>query len=148
MRKLTMMALSAVVLGLAGAAATPASAAPIGNVAALPDRTVTGANPLLEPVHWRRWRHCHWRHGWRRCHGGYRRHYRHYYYGGYPYYYGGPSIYLRFGGHRHRHFRHHRFGGHRFSGHRFGGHRFGGHRFGGHRGFRGFGHGGRGGRWH
>ena len=116
MRKLTMMALSAVVLGLAGAAGTPASAAPLGNVATLPDRTVTGANPLLEPVHWRRWRHCHWRHGWRRCHGGYRRHYRHYYYGGYPYYYGGPSIYFRFGGHRHRHFRHHRFGGHRFGG--------------------------------
>jgi hypothetical protein len=140
MRKLTMMALSAVVLGLAGAAGTPASAAPIGNVATLPDRTVTGANPLLDKVHWRRYRHCHWRHGWRRCHGGYRRHYRHYSYGGYPYYYGGPGIHFRFGGHRHRHYRHHRFGRHHFGG---------GYRgFRGGHGFRGgFGRGGHGGRW-
>jgi len=45
-------------------------------------------NPGLEQVHWRPYRHCHWRRGYRWCHG-YRR-YRPYYFRRYysrPYYY-------------------------------------------------------------
>ena len=117
MKKLTMLALSAALLGSAGAAGTPASAAPMGNVATLPDRAaVTGASPFLGKVGWR---HGHRGYGWG---GGRYGHYRGYsdpyYYGGYypsyrsyggyspyyyssPYYYGGPSIYFGFGGHRH-----------------------------------------------
>jgi hypothetical protein len=96
MRKLAMLTVSAVLLGLAGAAGTPAKAAPIGNVATVPDRAVTGANPLLDKVHWRRWRHCHRHHGWRRCHGGLHR----------RYYGGRPSIHLRFGADRYGRHRH------------------------------------------
>jgi hypothetical protein len=59
-----------------------------------------GSSTLLDTVHWRRWRHCHWRAGWRRCHGY--RGYRRYGYGHYGYRWGGPSIVLGFGGHRHR----------------------------------------------
>ena len=73
------------------------------------------SSSVLEPVHWRRWRHCHWRRGWRRCHGyrGYRRYgygyyrpyyYRPYYYRpyrysgyGYPYYRRGPRFGFFFG---------------------------------------------------
>ena len=152
MRKLRIAALVAMILGIAAGAGTTASAAPIGNLASVPDRAVTD-NPLLDKVHWRGWRHCHWRHGWRRCHGGGYS----YYYGGYPYYYGGyPYFYggwwpgIRFGHrHHHRHFRHHGFrhfghhgfrGGHGFRGHGFRGHGFrGGHGFGGFRGGMGFG---------
>lgn len=47
----------------------------------------------VQKIHWRRHRHCHWRHGERRCHGRYAR-YR-------PYHYGRPGIYLRFGTDRH-----------------------------------------------
>jgi hypothetical protein len=140
MRNLTIGTLMAVVLGVAAGVGTTASAAPIGNLATVPDRVGT-ANPLLDRVHWRGWRHCHWRHGWRRCHGGGYG----YYYGGYPYYgYGGyygwwPGIF-RFG-HRHRHY------GHRHYGYRHYGYRgfrggYGGYRgfrggYGGYRGFRG-----------
>lgn len=55
----------------------------------------------IEQVHYRGYRHCHWRHGHRHCHG--ERTYRRYGYG--P----GVSIYIgkRYG-HRHRGHRHYR----------------------------------------
>ncbi len=133
MRKLNICALVAIVLGLAAGVGTAASAAPIGNLATVPDRAAMD-NPLLDKVHWRGWRHCHWRHGWRRCHGDYGYSY------GYPYYYGGygwwPGIHLGFG-HRHHHHRNCRNHGLRHFGHH-------GCRHHGHHGFRVF-HGFRGG---
>jgi hypothetical protein len=48
----------------------PASAAPFGAASALAQ---TSATEALQPVHWRRYRHCHGsRYGRRWCHGGYR----------------------------------------------------------------------------
>jgi len=50
-----------------------------------PDTSAERSN--LEQVHWRRYRHCHWRYGYRRCHGGYAYRPYGYSYGyGYPYY--------------------------------------------------------------
>jgi hypothetical protein len=114
MRKLITLTLSAALVGFAGAAGTPASAAPIGNAPMLTHRAETDASPFLDKVGWR--------HGHRGYGNGYRGYYRSYRYyddydygyypsyrsyGGYspyyyssPHYYGGPSIYLGFGGHR------------------------------------------------
>src|SRR5512134_1042551 len=117
MRKVSIAALGAMILGLAAGAGTTASAAPIGNVATLPDR----AGAANSPVDQVGWRHGHWRHGHHGHHGhghhGWRRWYGYSY--GSPYYYGGygwgPGIYLGFG-HRHHHHRH--FGHHGFRHHR------------------------------
>lgn len=103
---------STVLLGLVGLTPTSAFAAPSGQALALPKGELASATGVVQ-VHWRGYRHCHWRHGWRRCHGGY-----------YGYY--GPGVYLHFG-HRHRFHRNRHFGHHR------GFHRRG---FGHHRGFR------------
>lgn len=46
----------------------------------------------IHDIHWRKYRHCHWRNGHRYCHG---KHYR-------RSYYGAPGIYLNFGT-QHRH---------------------------------------------
>ncbi len=93
--------------GLAWVAVSPAAAIP-----ASPKMGAYIKHADLQPVHYRRYYHCHWRHGYRRCHGFAR------YYDGYGYGYG-PGIHLHFG-------RGHGFhGGHGF-GHGFhGGH--GGH---------------------
>jgi hypothetical protein len=80
-------------LGFTGLMASPASAAPSGL------GTLKGATTFdssATKVHWRRYRHCHWRHGRRHCHG--RRHYDDY---------GWPSFGIYFGT-GHRHHRHHR----------------------------------------
>jgi len=47
--------------------------------------TDIAASGIAEQVHWRGYRHCHWRGGYRRCHGGQ-------YYGGT--YWGGPGLYF------------------------------------------------------
>jgi hypothetical protein len=81
-------------LSFAGLMASPASAAPSGL------GTLKGATTIdssATKVHWRRYRHCHWRHGRRHCHG--RRHYRSYGWG--------PSFGIYFGSGK-RHHRHHR----------------------------------------
>lgn len=72
-------------------APTAASAAPLATAPPL-----AGQSSDVENIHWRGWRHCHWRHGDRFCHGG-RRWGRDF---------DGPGIYLNFGdrhGHRHHH---------------------------------------------
>ncbi len=98
--------------GLAYVAVSPAAAIP-----ASPTMGAYIKHADLQTVHYRRYYHCHWRHGYRRCHGFAR------YYDGYGYGYGyGPGIHLHFG---HGH-------GHGFHGHGF---------HGGHGGFHG-GHGG------
>ena len=80
---------------MASVGATPAGTGLSGLKKAAPTQ--------VDTVHWRRWRHCHRRWGWR-CHG-----YRHYGYGyryyGSPYYYR-PGIVFGFGGFR-RHHHHH-----------------------------------------
>jgi hypothetical protein len=84
-------------MGFAGLMASPASAAPAGLGVF---KSATATDTSATKVHWRRYRHCHRRHGRRYCHG--RRHYRSY---------GWPGISLYFGtGHRHHrhHRRHHR----------------------------------------
>ena len=64
-----------------------------------PAHNIGVTQKLTEAVHYRGYRHCHWRYGHRRCHGGY------------AYY--GPSIYLGFrsGRRHHHHFRGFRHGG-------------------------------------
>jgi hypothetical protein len=52
-----------------------------------------GTDGAVINVHARNYRHCHWRHGERWCHGGRR-------WSGDG---GGLSLYLNFGGHRHHH---------------------------------------------
>jgi hypothetical protein len=77
--------------------ANPASAAPSG-LGVLKGATTVDSSATK--VHWRRYRHCHYRHGRRRCHG--QRHYRSF---------GWPSVGIYFGEkrhHRHRKHRHHR----------------------------------------
>jgi hypothetical protein len=96
MRKI--VSVTASIAGLLLVGSVSASSAPVSNADTL--RQIGLAPTNIEQVHWRSYRHCHWRYGWRRCHGGYARYYR-------PYYYGSPGIYLRFGGHRH-HRHHHR----------------------------------------
>lgn len=81
----------------------PASSAPVAAQLGFLKLADEG-DSIRQPVHWRGFRHCHWRHGWRRCHGGY----RHYGFSPYPYWGWGPGIYFRFGGHHH----HHHFGHH------------------------------------
>src|SRR5262245_58454685 len=106
-------------LGLFGAAllviTVPAGAVPIsGGVL----KDVAAADRQIDAVHYRDWRHCHWRRGYRYCHGGDDYDY------GYDDYYGYPSYSVfRFGHRHHRHHGHH--GHHRHHGHH-GGHR-GGH---------------------
>ena len=87
---------AAVAMGLAALVAGPANAAPAGLDVL---ESATAASPAAKKVHWRGYRHCHWRWGHRRCHGA-----RHYYRGR------GPGIHLYIGPrHRgHRHHRHHR----------------------------------------
>jgi len=103
MRKRMLVAVAALV-GALGLGSLPARSMPVAaNLGALGLAHQGGSS--LQRVHWRGFRHCHWRHGWRRCHGGY------HHYGYYPYrYWGwGPGIYFRFGGHHHHHHhRHHR----------------------------------------
>jgi hypothetical protein len=83
--------LSATALVCAASFATPSLGA-----AATVAAPTHEAKPLVEKVHFRRWRHCHEnRWGDRRCHGR----------AGYRYYDGGPGIYLRLG-RRHRHHHH------------------------------------------
>ena len=95
----------------------PASAAPISG-GMLKD--VTAADRQIDAVHYRDWRHCHWRGGYRYCHGGYDYDYGY----DYPYYYGYPGYSVfRFG---HRHHRHHGHHGHHGRHGHHGGHR-GGH---------------------
>jgi hypothetical protein len=99
----TLIAVAASLVTMVCVVTSSASAAPLGNVEEL--RADGATTSALQPVHWRRYRHCHWRHGYRRCHGGYGRRY------GYGY---APGLYLNFGrGHRHHHHHHHRRGGRR-----------------------------------
>ena len=88
------LAAAAAVFGLAASA----NAAPVSSAALQGGASTTSA--LTEHVHYRGYRHCHWRGGIRRCHGGYGNRYS-----------GSPGIYLRCGnrnhGHRHHGNRHH-----------------------------------------
>jgi hypothetical protein len=59
------------VIGLAALVmATPSQASPLGAATSLKIEGTAAA----QPVHWRGYRHCHWRMGDRWCHGG--RYYR------------------------------------------------------------------------
>ena len=91
-RILTVVAATA----LAGAMTTPASAAPYGAGVA---KTAASSESAATQVHYRRYRHCHRRHGRRYCHG-HRGYYRSY---------GWPGVNLYFGGSR-RHHGHYRRG--------------------------------------
>ena len=87
--------IAAVVLAFsAGLFGNAALAAPLP-----PAHGIATTQKLMQPVHYRGYRHCHRRYGYRRCHGGY------------AYYGYGPSIVLGFGGRRHHHYRGHRGGG-------------------------------------
>jgi hypothetical protein len=82
-----------------------ASAASLGGAA---NATSAIGDAGVVNVHSRGYRHCHWRNGRERCHGGYARYrYRDYgYYGYYPYYRRpGFGLYLNFGGRRHNRWR-------------------------------------------
>jgi hypothetical protein len=94
-RVLAIVGIIASTTAFMGASASPASAAPIGR--ALADIPVGSAQ--IERVHYRDWRHCHWRYGDRWCHGQRYGYYRHR-----P----GFSIYLNLGDRGWRHRRHHR----------------------------------------
>jgi len=72
------------------AAPTSATAAPLATAPRLDASSATVTN-----VHWRKWRHCHWRFGERYCHGGRRWHRG----------WDGPGIYLNFGKRHHGHHR-------------------------------------------
>jgi hypothetical protein len=87
-RMLKSLIRTAAVAGLIlGAAATGTSAAPLSSAP-----NIAGQSSGVETVHWRSWRHCHWRNGERFCHGGRRD----------GLYRGdGPGIYLNFGNRRH-----------------------------------------------
>jgi hypothetical protein len=85
---------AAVVLGLAALTAGTANSAP-ASLDLL--KSATAASPAAEKMHWRGYRHCHWRWGYRRCHGP-----RHYYRGW------GPGIHLFIGPRHHRHWHHRR----------------------------------------
>lgn len=92
-------ALAAASLSFGGSA----GASPVGAIG----KAVSTDHVNLQQVDWRPYRHCHWRHGRRWCHGG-RRHSGYY----------GPGVSLYFGrgwGHRHHHHRHH--GHHHFRRH-------------------------------
>ena len=80
-------------MSLAGMLSSPAGAAP-ASLGELKVATASGASTTK--VHWRRYRHCHWHHGRRYCHG--RRYYRHGY---------GPGIHLYIGRRHDHHYRHH-----------------------------------------
>ena len=89
---------AALALGVA-AMTGGASAAPSGLEGAKSPNVSTS---IAEKVHWRRYRHCHWRRGYRRCHG--HRYYRRW---------GGPGFSLYIGPR-------HRYGRHRYRGWRWG----------------------------
>lgn len=85
-----------------GALAGSAMANTAGGIAMpLSQMNAASESAYVQLVHFRNWRHCHWRHGNRWCHG---RHYESY----------GPGVnlYLDFGGNRFRHNHHHRHFGH------------------------------------
>ena len=120
MRKLTILALSAVLIEFAGAAVTPASAAPLGKIATTFDAPATRVSPLLGNVGWRYgYRGYGWRGGYggyypyRYYYGSYYPRYRYYgyypryrYYGYYPRYrYYGYGYYPRYGYGYRRHWR-------------------------------------------
>jgi hypothetical protein len=82
------------------AIATSANAAPLG---ALNDPVKGVTTGQATQIDWRGYRHCHWSHGRKWCHG---RHARHRYGPRYGYYDGpGINLYFGFGGHRNRHHR-------------------------------------------
>lgn len=83
MRRLTLGMIAGAALLALGMAA-PASAAPLG--AATAAAVQPAATNGIEKVHYRRYRHCHYRYGKRWCHGGKR------YYNGY--YSPGVNIYI------------------------------------------------------
>ena len=86
-------------LGFAGLA-SPASAAPSG-LGVLKGATTVDSSATN--VHWRRYRHCHYRKGRRYCHG--RRHYRSYGWPSFGVYFGEKRRYHH---RRHHHRKHHR----------------------------------------
>jgi hypothetical protein len=89
---------SAVLAAFACLFANSATAAPLATKDLLKNQA-----SVAQPVHYRGFRHCHRRWGYRRCHGGYAYGYR-------------PGVFIGFGTGR-RHWggghRHHRFHGHR-----------------------------------
>ena len=90
-----------------GLAALPnsASAASLGGAA---QATSTIGDAGVVDDHSRGYRHCHWRYGRERCHGGYAGYrYRDYGYYGYDPYYRRPGfgLYLDLGGRRHHRWR-------------------------------------------
>jgi hypothetical protein len=98
MRKL-MISCATAALALFTLTTGPANATPSGLDVL---KSTTSNSATAEKVHWRGYRHCHRRYGYRRCLGGY------------AYYDYGPTIILGFGGrrHHHHHFRGFRSGGH------------------------------------
>ncbi len=96
------MALKSTLVAAAFAAVTSLSFAGSANaLPAVPNGVNVDQSSQLEQVHYRGYRHCHWRHGHRHCHGG--RAYRSY---GYT---PGVSIYIGKGKrHGYGHRRHHR----------------------------------------
>jgi hypothetical protein len=90
---------SAALAALACLFANAATAAPLAPASDL----LKNQASVAQPVHYRGFRHCHRRWGYRRCHGGYAYGYR-------------PGLFIGFGAGR-RHWggghRHHRFHGHR-----------------------------------
>jgi hypothetical protein len=84
------LAAAVAVLGFAASA----NAAPVSSAALQGGLSPTSG--LAEQVDYRGYRHCHWRGGFRRCHGGYGNRYS------------GPGITLRFGNRHHGHRRHRR----------------------------------------
>lgn len=113
MKQTTMFSVAfAALLAIASTFSPPANAAPMGKLPNAKDRAD------VTQVHYRSYRHCHWRHGHRWCHGPD--------YGYYDYDYG-PNVTFGFSGHRHH--RHHHGGVHHHGGHGHGhGHGHGGGR--------------------
>jgi hypothetical protein len=79
LRQAITIAAAAAFFGLASP--SPASAAPVVPAAGI---ATSQAADMIQTVHYRPYRHCHWSHGRRWCHGphylprhGYHRHWRH-----------------------------------------------------------------------
>jgi hypothetical protein len=85
---------------LAAAACLFANGATAAPLAASKDLLRNQAS-VVQPVHYRSFRHCHRRWGYRRCHGGY------------AYYGYRPGVFIGFGSGRRHWGGHHRFHGHR-----------------------------------